>query len=214
MFASQPIRTAINDRPARPAAESLADLERDCWAQLTAALANKKDPFNNMTLATNTAGGADARMVVLRQVDTEHKSVWFHTDARAEKVIQLEANPNATLLFWDDERQVQLRLTVETQLHTNDYVADEHWKNLWVGGRKMYLSEHRPGSELPAPYPGFPPPLGEALPTDEASEAGRPNFAVFECRVTALAYLHLSRAGQTRAQFQYEPMEKMAWLAP
>ncbi len=200
--------------PAPNASQPLADLERDCWQQLKAALEHKHDPFKNLFLATGTADGADARTVVLRQVDAEHKSVWFHTDARAEKVLQLEAHPNATLLIWDEGRQVQLRLVVEARLHTDDYVADEHWKNLWVGSRKMYLSEHRPGSEQPAPYPGFPPHLGENLPTDRESEAGRPNFAVFECRVITLEYLHLSRAGQTRAQFQYEPVAKMTWLAP
>lgn len=193
---------------------SLNDLERDCWEQLTAALDTKRDKLRNLTLATCTDDGADARMVVLRQVDAEHKYVWFHTDSRAEKVIQLEMFPNATLLFWDDERQVQLRMTVETRLHTDDYVADEQWKNLWAGGRKMYLSEHKPGSEQLAPYPGFPPQLGEELPTDEASEAGRNNFAVIECRVIVLEYLRLSRAGQTRAKFQYEPVERMTWLAP
>lgn len=193
---------------------SLADLERDIWQQLSLAVQQEKDGFKTMTLATCTNTGADARMVVLRQVDQVHKYVWFHTDARAEKVIQLEAHPSATLLFWDDERQVQLRLIIETRLHTDDYVADEHWEKLWVGGRKTYLSERTPGSEQPAPYPGFPEQLGENLPTPEESEKGRQNFAVIECRVLILEYLHLSRSGQTRAQFQYEPVGKMVWLAP
>lgn len=203
---------------------TLADLERDTWQQLASAPEKKQDRpadnsangagFKTMVLATCTHNGADARMVVLRQVDADHKYVWFHTDARAEKVLELEAFPDATLLFWDEQQQVQLRLTVETRLHTDDYVADEHWKNLWAGGRKMYLSEQKPGSEQPAPYPGFPDRFGENLPTDEESEAGRDNFAVIECRVLELDYLHLSRAGQTRARFQYEPVEKLAWLAP
>lgn len=193
---------------------TLADLESDCWQQLTNALTNKDDNFKNFTLATCTNNGADARMVVLRQVDSEHKYVWFHSDARAEKVIQLEAFPNVTLVFWDDKRQVQLRLTADTRLHTDDYIADEHWKNLWVGGRKMYLSEQTPGSELPDPYPGFPAHFGENLPTEAESEAGRPNFAVVECRVITMEYLHLSRAGQTRARFGYEPVKSMTWLAP
>ncbi|QJW90441.1 pyridoxamine 5'-phosphate oxidase [Spirosoma taeanense] len=192
----------------------LADLENNTWQQLQSALKNESDGFKTITLATCTADGADARMVVLRQVDAERKYVWFHTDARSEKVIQLEAFPNATLLFWDDKRQVQLRLTVETRLHTDDYVADEHWKDLWVGSRKTYLSEKTPGSEQPEPYPGFPVNLGDDLPTEAESEAGRKNFAVIECRVLTMEYLHLSRAGQTRARFQYEPVRKSVWLAP
>jgi len=167
-----------------------------------------------MTFATCTSTGADARIVVLRQADANRKTVWFHTDARAGKVIQLEQFPNATLLFWDSKHQFQLRLRVETHLHTDDLVADEHWQKLWAGGRKTYLSEKKPGSEQPEPYPGFPPRFGEALPSEAESEAGRPNFSVAECQVLQLDYLRLGRAGQTRARFQYEPMETFTWLAP
>ncbi len=197
-----------------PASSTLSDLERDSWQQLRVATEREEDRFKTMTLATCTTKGADARTVVLRQVDTVRRYVWFHTDARAGKVIQLEAFPMATLLFWDETRQLQLRLTVETRLHTDDHVADEHWQGLWVGSRKTYLSEKTPGSEQPGPYPGFPEHLGEELPSEEESEAGRKNFAVIECRVLATDYLHLSRSGQTRARFQYEPDVKMAWLAP
>lgn len=198
---------------------TLPDLERECWAQLAAALKADHDGaagdgFKTLTVATCTADGADARTVVLRQVDTDRQYVWFYTDARAAKVLEMEAFPNVTLLFWDPARQVQLRLKAETRLHTDDYVADQQWTSLWVGGRKTYLSERTPGTELPAPYPGFPEHLGEKLPTPEESEAGRPNFAVIECRILAMDYLHLSRAGQTRARFTYEPVPRQTWLAP
>ena len=193
---------------------TLTDLETDCWRQLVSAPARKQSPLKTMTLATCTPTGADARMVVLRQADAQRKYVWFHTDARAGKVIQLERFPNATLLVWDSKQQLQLRMSVEARLHTDDYVADEQWEKLWVGGRKTYLSEKKPGSELSEPYPGFPPHLGEELPSEAESEAGRANFAVFECRVLQLDYLNLGRSGQTRARFQYEPIEAFTWLAP
>lgn len=192
----------------------LADLEADCWRQLVSAPKRKRSALKTMTLATSVATGADARTVVLRQADAGQKYIWFHTNAHAAKVIQLEQFPNATLLFWDSRQQLQLRMLVETRLHTDDFVADEHWKNLWAGGRKTYLSEKKPGTELPEPYPGFPPHFGENLPTDAESEAGRPNFAVIECRVLQLDYLRLGRAGQTRARFQYEPKASFTWLAP
>lgn len=198
---------------------TLVDLEQTSWQQLIAASEQKQDQsigsgFKLMTVATSTSRGADARMVVLRQADATHKYVWFYTDARSEKVLQLEAFPTATLLLWDSNLQIQLRLTVETRLHTDDYIADEYWGKLWIGGRKAYLSEPKPGTEQPHPYPGFPEHLADNVPSDEESEAGRKNFAVIECRVLAMEYLHLSRSGQMRACFQYEPESKMVWLAP
>lgn len=198
---------------------SLTELEQTSWQQLASVLDERNDKplapgFKTMTVASRTETGADARTVVLRKVDADRKYVWFHTDVRAAKVMQFEAFPNATLLFWDEALRTQLRLTVETHLHTNDYVADEHWQTVGAGSRKNYLSEQEPGSEQPTPYPGFPPGLGASLPTPEASEAGRSNFAVIECRVLAMDYLRLSREGQLRAKFQYEPESRMAWLAP
>lgn len=198
---------------------SLSDLERNSWQQLVLATHQTKEKadrsgFRNMMVATNTPDGADARMVVLRQVDSVRRYLWFHTDARARKVMQLEAFPRVSLLFWDEKSQIQLRLAAETRLHTDDYVADEQWKNLWVGSRKMYLSEPAPGSEQTNPYPGFPLQLGSDLPSEADSESGRKNFAVMECRVLSLEYLQLGRDGQTRALFQYEPDRKLTWLAP
>ncbi len=194
---------------------TLEELERDTWKQLLSAPARRQDAFKTMTLATHTLDeGVDARTVVLRQADEAHRRLWFHTDVRARKILQLEAFPNAILLFWDDKRQVQLRLQVETSLHIDDDVADDQWKKLWVGSRKMYLSEQKPGTEVDHPYPGFPEVLGEALPSEADSEAGRPHFAVVECRVLTLEYLHLSRSGQARALFTYEPDLLFSWLVP
>ncbi|QMW06056.1 pyridoxamine 5'-phosphate oxidase family protein [Spirosoma foliorum] len=213
---------AANHHPSQENSKAVAmlpDLERTSWEQLRAAAEQKDDQpeasgFKTMTVATCTSRGADARMVVLRRVDIDHKYVWFYSDARAEKVLQLEAFPQASLLFWDSNRHVQLRLTVETRLHTDDYVADDHWEKLGVAGRKAYLSEQKPGTEQPHPYPGVPDHLVNNLPSIEESEAGRKNFAVIECRVLAMEYLQLSRQGHTRACFQYEPESKMSWLAP
>ncbi|GAB3794290.1 hypothetical protein GCM10028819_07490 [Spirosoma humi] len=198
---------------------TLPTLEQRSWQQLATVLDSKPDEpaapgFKTMIVASRTATGADARTVVLRKVDADRKYVWFHTDVRAAKVMQFEAFPDCTLVFWDEKSQVQLRLTVETHLHSDDYVADEHWQTIGAGTRKNYLSEYQPGSEQPAPYPGFPAHLGANLPSAEESEAGRPNFAVIECRVLAMDYLQLNRSGQVRALFQYEPDSKLVWLAP
>ncbi len=208
-------KTSVHSNPS----PALTNIEQDSWEKLASALDLDKNRstnvgFKTMIMASRTTTGADARTVVLRKVDAPQKYVWFHTDVRAEKVMQLEAFPDSTLLFWDDKEQIQLRLLVETHMHTKDYVADEHWQTLGFGSRKSYLSEYKPGSEQPGPYPGFPTHLGAGLPSAEESEAGRNNFAVIECRVLAMEYLHLSRDGQVRARFQYEPDSKMVWLAP
>lgn len=198
---------------------TLPELDRDCWKQLVSAPARAQNGggsgFKTMTLATRTLDqGVDARTVVLRQADETARLLWFHTDVRAAKVMQLEAFPDVVLLFWDEKRQVQLRLRAETTVHIDDAVADAQWKNLRVSSRKMYLSEQTPGTQQPVPYPGFPAALGENLPTEAESEAGRPNFAAVACQILEMEYLHLSRKGQARAWFRYAPEPTFSWLAP
>jgi len=195
---------------------SLVNLDRKIWQQLKTAPADKHSKFKNFTVATIDSNGLpDARIVVLRQVDDESRMLWFHTDVRSGKIAQLQAKPEVLLLFWDEEQQVQLRCRASTTIHTDDTEASNQWAKTWEGNRKMYLSEYEPGSIRPEPHPGFPIALGENLPTREASEAGRPNFAVVECRVTTVDYLHLSRAGQTRARFEYAGEQaKREWLTP
>jgi len=195
---------------------SLAYLDRGSWQQLMAAPAEKEHKFKTFAIVTITTDGwPDARMVVLRQADENTKKLWFHTDVRAQKVVDLRAKPEATLLFWDDTQQVQLRCRVSIVIYTDNAVADGQWVKTWEGSRKMYLSEHKPGSVQAGPYPGSPAHFGETLPTREESEAGRPNFSVIECTVLKMEYLHLSRAGQTRARFEYEGDEVVReWLAP
>jgi pyridoxamine 5'-phosphate oxidase len=78
-----------------------------------AKAAEPNDP-NAMTLATADADGApDARMVLLKGVD--ERGFVFYTNTESAKGRQLDANPQAALLFhWKSlRRQVRVRGTVE-----------------------------------------------------------------------------------------------------
>jgi pyridoxamine 5'-phosphate oxidase len=68
---------------------------------------------NAMTLATATPDGRpSARVVLLKTVDA--RGFGFFTDFRSRKAVELEANPQAALLFaWMElERQVRIEGTV------------------------------------------------------------------------------------------------------
>ncbi len=200
---------------------TLVDLEAYCWQQLVAAPKRASNGgmstpngFKTGVVATRNETGADARTVVLRQADASQHTVWFHSDRRAAKLDQLRAYPSLTLVFWDEARQIQLRLTATATLHIADSLANAQWASLWVGSRKMYLSENVPGSEQLTPYPGFPARFGQMLPTEAETEIGRANFAAVQCHVSAMEFLHLHRNGQTRARFAYRPERGFVWLAP
>ena len=82
-------------------------------AWFEAALEAEVPEVNAMTLATATPSGQpEARLVLLKDYD-EHGFV-FYTNYHSEKARQLDANPQASLVFWwrPLERQVRIGGTV------------------------------------------------------------------------------------------------------
>ncbi len=95
-----------------------SDLEPEPFAQFgrwfSEALATQSGEANAMTLATASASGSpSARIVLLKGWSAE--GFVFYTNYRSAKAGDLEANPQAALLFfWDAlERQVRIEGTVE-----------------------------------------------------------------------------------------------------
>jgi pyridoxamine 5'-phosphate oxidase len=65
---------------------------------------------NAMSLATSTRDGSPStRMVLLKGVDT--RGFVFFTDYRSRKGVELDENPRASLCFWWDVLQRQVRVT-------------------------------------------------------------------------------------------------------
>lgn len=81
---------------------------------LNQALESELPEPNAMTLATTTPDGKpSARMVLLKSLD--QKGFVFYTNYTSRKAQQLEANPQAALVFWwaELERQVRIEGIVE-----------------------------------------------------------------------------------------------------
>ena len=58
---------------------------------------------------------AQARTVVLREVDARARELVFFTDARSPKVAQIQARPVGTMLCWSSRISWQLRLRVHLE---------------------------------------------------------------------------------------------------
>ena len=203
-------------------AYQLPDIEADAWTRLLNASLRAKDAFRTAALATQsraTQPGTETaqRTVVLRQTDRQTQAVFFHSDRRADKTGQIEAQPRVSCLFYDDRSRIQLRLQGTATVFMNDATADEHWNKLPVSSRKSYFSLLTPGSVQAEPTDGLPENLqNRVLPTPAQSEAGRANFAVIRVQITFMDWLWLGENGHRRAQFAYEngALARLDWVAP
>ncbi|MCA9033788.1 MAG: pyridoxamine 5'-phosphate oxidase family protein [Planctomycetaceae bacterium] len=188
-------------------------IEQDCWRHLSAAVDDRDHPWRLPVMATTSPIGAKQRTLVLRKVDVFEKTLWFHTDIRSAKVAQIQADPRASLLFYDQALGVQLQLCGVCTIHTTDSVADTVWSTAAPETLRAYLGLLAPGTETAASNVNLPENVRGRIPTRDEVQGGRRNFAVIIFEVQNADWLHLSRNGNIRAYFDIISKTRR-WITP
>lgn len=177
------------------------------WQELARAPHDKHHGWRTPVLATVDGDAADARTVVLREVDVANSTLSLYTDARAAKVAQLQAHPVGTLVLWSRRLGWQLRLRVQLSLQTDGLAVTSRWARLKLSpAAQDYLSPLAPGAALPAATADVTAPPSTALPA-----ADRGHFALLQARVLTSDWLELHPEGHRRARFDAEGAR---WLVP
>lgn len=177
--------------------DDLGLIEASVWSNLAEAAQARDHPWRLAVLATTDGAVADARTVVIREVDVPARRLVIYTDARSPKVAQIEAHPLGTMVMYSDPLGWQLRLSVKLGIETTGLAVWSRWAKL-----KMTPAAHDFLSPLP---PGSP----LDLPTPE--RGSREYFAVMTAEVLAVDWLELHAEGHRRARFDDEGAR---WLAP
>jgi pyridoxine/pyridoxamine 5'-phosphate oxidase len=104
-------------------------IQTEVWEQLAAATNDLQHPWRTPVLATINGHLADARTVVLREVDAPARRFMIYTDERAAKVPQVLGHPVGTLVMWSPQMGWQLRCRVLDGIddgHGDDAIAIGH----------------------------------------------------------------------------------------
>ncbi len=99
--------------------DSLTRIDAAVWQQLQQAARQRDHAWRTPVLATVEDRIAQARTLVLREVDAAARELIFYTDARSAKVRQMHDQPRGTLLCWSASVGWQLRLQVALQVETS-----------------------------------------------------------------------------------------------
>ena len=177
--------------------ESLLMVERAFWRELDRAAQDAAHEWHVLTLATVDVDRADARSVVLREVDEQAHTLLFYTDLRSPKVAQLRRHPQATLLAWSRTLAWQLRLQVSLTLLDSGLEVSSRWA-------KMKLSPSAQDYLAPLP-PGTP------LPLHAPDRDTRQHFGVVRAQVDGIDWTELHADGHRRARFD---ARGSLWLTP
>src|SRR4051812_21579125 len=99
---------------------TLDAIEAAVWIELSRAPRDKAHAWRTPVLASVDGSvsppRADARTVVLREVDEPNRRLVFFTDSRSPKAAQIVAHPDATLVFWSAAMNWQLRCAAQLSI--------------------------------------------------------------------------------------------------
>ena len=178
---------------------TLGEIEVTLWQELTRAVHDKHHEWRTLVLATASGTAdqpsADARNVVLREVNASAKQLTIYTDARAEKARQIAAYPTGTIVMWSRRLGWQLRCRVSLSLQASGPTVASRWESVKLSpAAQDYLS-----------------PLAPGMPLNEAAQvpSTQHHFAVITATVLSIDWLELHREGHRRAEFGNEPA---TWL--
>ncbi len=188
------------------------------WDLLDRGAADRRHRFHTPVLATLGLHGApEARTVVLRAADRVGRRLRVHSDRRAPKVAQMQAEDRVSVVFYDPAEKIQVRIAGRADLHVDaDPAAQSAWAATSRFGRRCYLAEAGPGTPASTPISGLPAELEGREPSWDATEAGLANFVAITIQITVLDWLHLAHSGHRRARFEWtdNPTPFATWCAP
>ena len=193
--------------------EDFKEIKKKIWSMLDDAVSNRSSQFRIPVFVCGDQKDFDGRIVVLRKSDQSNNLLQFHSDIRSDKITKLKNNKNASMLFYDKEEKIQVRLKVECTINHNNEITKESWSKTGHISRKCYLVDNGPGTESSTPTSGLKPELDNFEFSMEESEEGYKNFTVIQCKIKSIEWLYLAAKGHRRARFNLD-YNKEYWLVP
>ena len=185
------------------------------WNLLNEGLKDRDLPFHIPVFICCDKNKSDGRIIVMRGIDEKEKKIWFHSDIRSNKVKILKSNSEATLLFYDKNEKIQLRISGNTKINFKNETTKKSWSKTAHLSRQCYLGAKAPGSNTSGPTSGLTSHVDNLKYTFEESECGYENFCVIETFIKSIEWLYLAAKGHRRAFFSFKnnSLEKK-WLIP
>ena len=185
------------------------------WNLLNSGLLKSNSSFHTPVFICGKENDFDGRVVVLRGIDEKMKKIWFHSDIRSNKIKILKSNPEATLLFYDKNEKIQLRICGNTKINYQNHISENSWKKTPHMSRQCYLGENPPGSNSATATSGLTEKVDNLKYSIGESEIGYKNFCVIETFIESIEWFYLAAKGHRRALFTFKnnSLEKK-WLIP
>jgi pyridoxamine 5'-phosphate oxidase len=157
------------------------------------------------------------RIMILRHVDWQNRTLRFHTDARSTKIAEAATSDAASILFYSPEDKIQLRLSGAIQISRKGPDFESAWYGSTAFARRCYMAENAPGSISEKPVSGLPGWIEGQQPSLEQIVPAKANFALFLFEFRRVEWLYLANNGHRRARWIWPDNAndwQGSWLIP
>ena len=173
---------------------------------LTNAVENAKTLFHTLAVSSMDNNQIATRVMVLREFNLNERYIRFHTDYRAAKINHYIENNSASVLGYDPNLKIQIKLQGSISVHYNDRLTQAAWEGSTTRSKKCYSVEGGSTLEISDPK--------EYDLKDGNIEDGYMNFAVLKFSFNNLEFLHLKSSGHRRALHSWNESFASTWLVP
>ena len=180
--------------------------ELKIWDLLAQGVVNKKSKFHTPTLSTVNGNMINSRTIILRKVDNKTKMLFFYSDSRSRKVLNIIQNNNVTVHLYEPRFKLQVQLYGHAKIENNSEKTKNIWSSLNSFSKKNYLSALSPGEKIDSL---------DNLKYNTDNEESYYNFSLIYFKVSKLECLQLSDIKNIRVEFVYsESSEKKYYMVP
>ena len=173
---------------------------------LSEAVSNTQTLFHTPVVSTMYENKIVSRVMVLREFNFDKKILRFHTDNRAAKIDNLTKNPSSTVIGYDADLKIQIKMQGEAKVHIDDEVAKIAWNESTPRSKKCYSVKGGSSKKIENP--------GDYDITNFEVEDGYQNFAVIIFNFLSLEFLYLKSSGHRRALHDWYDDYSSTWLVP
>ena len=173
---------------------------------LSEAVSNTQTLFHTPVVSTMYENKIVSRVMVLREFNFDKKILRFHTDNRAAKIDNLTKNPSSTVIGYDADLKIQIKMQGYAKVHIDDEVAKIAWNESTSRSKKCYSVKGGSSKKIENPE--------DYDITNFEVEDGYKNFAVIIFNFLSLEFLYLKSSGHRRALHDWYDDYSSTWLVP
>jgi|TARA_B100001094_G_scaffold125484_1_gene121441 hypothetical protein len=173
---------------------------------LSEAVPNTQTLFHTPVVSTIHENKIVSRVMVLREFNFDNKILRFHTDNRAAKIDDIMKNASSTVIGYDPDLKIQIKMQGQTKVHIDDEVAKMAWNESTPRSKKCYSVKGGSTKEIEDPQ--------DYDIQDFIVEDGYKNFAVLIFKFQSLEFLYLKSSGHRRAIHKWDDNQTSTWLVP